>query len=132
MLTISVPEVTGFKLEDARNKISNSKLQYQVVGSGDTVLRQLPESGNQVLNGGVVLLYTEDTGDKTVTVPNLIGLTATEANREAGKAGINIEFSGNTTTTGIKAYNQSIEAGQSVNAGTIVTVYFRDDTAVDG
>lgn len=131
-LTISVPEVTGFKLEDARNKISNSKLQYQVVGSGDTVLRQLPESGNQVLNGGVVLLYTEDTGDKTVTVPNLIGLTATEANREAGKAGINIEFSGNTTTTGIKAYNQSIEAGQSVNAGTIVTVYFRDDTAVDG
>ena len=131
-LTISVPEITGSPLADAKQKISNSKLQYQVVGSGETVLRQLPEAGNQVLTGGVVILYTEDSEDKTVTVPNLIGLTATEANRAAATAGINIEFSGNTTSSGLKAYNQSIEAGQTVNAGTIVTVYFRDETAVDG
>ncbi len=131
-LTVNVPETVGMPLAEAKTKISGGKLQYQVVGSGDTVLRQLPESGNQVTSGGVVILYTEDTGEKTATVPNLVGLTATEANKAAASAGINIEFSGNTTSSGLKAYRQSIEAGQSVDAGTIVTVYFRDETTVDG
>lgn len=131
-LTISVPETTGMTVADAKSKISGSKLQYQVVGSGETVLRQLPEAGNQVLTGGVVILYTEDTGEKTVTVPNMVGMTATEANKAAAASGINIEFSGNTTSSGLKAYRQSMNAGETVDAGTIVTVYFRDDNAVDG
>lgn len=131
-LTISVPEVTDLKLSEARVKITNSKLQYQVIGSGDKVIRQLPEGGNKVLAGGVVILYTEEGNDKTVEVPNFIGMSATDINRVAANLGLNIEFSGNISTNGLKAYNQSIEAGQSVNAGTIVTVYFRDDTAVDG
>lgn len=131
-LTISVPETVGSEILQAKNKISAVNLQYQVVGNGETVVRQLPEAGNQVSNGGVVILYTDESGEKNVTVPNMIGLTATEANKAAATAGINIEFSGNTTSPGLKAYRQSIDAGQSVEAGAIVTVFFRDDTAVDG
>ena len=84
-----------------------------------------------MISGGVVILYTEEGSEQKVTVPNLIGLSATEANSAAANAGINIEFSGNTTTGGLKSYKQSIEAGQSVDAGTIVTVYFRDDNVAD-
>ena len=131
-LAVTVPETVGLAVTDAKTKISGGKLQYQVVGSGETVLRQLPESGNQVLSGGVVILYTEESSEKSVTVPDMVGLTATEVNKTAASAGINIEFSGNTTSSGLKAYRQSIDAGQSVDAGTIVTVYFRDDTTVDG
>ncbi len=131
-LEISIPETVGLSLADAKTKISNAKLSYQVVGSGETVIRQLPEAGNQVLAGGVVILYTEETEDKSVTVPQFVGLTATEVNSVAAKAGINVEFSGNMSMVGLKAYMQSIDAGQTVNAGTIVTVYFRDETAVDG
>lgn len=132
-LTVSVPETVGSSVADAKTKISNSKLQYQVVGSGETVVRQLPEAGNQVHSGGVVILYTDETSaDKTVTVPNFVGMTATEANKAAGAAGVNIEFSGNTSSSGLKAYRQSVEAGSSVEAGTIVTVYFRDESTVDG
>ena len=120
-------------VKDAKTKINNSKLQYQVVGNGETVIRQLPEAGNQVPNGGIVILYTDGAADgKTVTVPNFVGMTATEANKEAAKAGVNIEFSGNISSSGLKAYKQSAEAGTSVEAGTIITVYFRDETAVDG
>lgn len=131
-LTVSVPETVGNTLEDAKKKIKNAKLECEIVGTGDKVIRQLPESGNQVLTGGVVILYTEGTDSKSVTVPNFIGLTANEANRLAAKTDVNIEFSGNTSSAGLKAYKQSIEAGESVEAGTIVTVYFIDDTAVDG
>lgn len=131
-LTVSVPECTGQNIDTAKSTISNKKLKYKVVGKGDTVLRQLPVSGNQVLNGGVVILYTEESESSTVTVPQLVGLTATEANKAAAVAGINIEFSGNIASAGLISYRQSVEAGQTVESGTIVTVYFRDETVVDG
>jgi stage V sporulation protein D (sporulation-specific penicillin-binding protein) len=131
-LTISVPETVGLPIAEAKGKVTAAKLQHQIVGSGETVVKQLPEAGNQVANGGVVILYTEETGEKTVTVPNMVGMTATQANTAAANAGINIEFSGNTTSTGLKAYRQSIDPGQLVGAGTIVTVYFRDESTVDG
>ena len=78
------------------------------------------------------ILYTDKTSEKTVTVPEFKGLTANEANTAAAKAGVNIEFSGNMTTSGLKAYNQSIKKGTKVDAGTVVTVYFRDESTVDG
>ena len=131
-LAVTVPELVGNTVSDAKTKLGNSKLKFQVVGDGKQVVRQLPESGNQVLSGGVVILYTGETEDQTVSVPNLTGLTATEANTVAASSGINIEFSGLSTAAGLKSYKQSIEAGSKVSAGTIVTVYFRDDSTVDG
>ena len=131
-LATTVPETVGDSIETAKQKISTAKLEYQIQGSGDKVVRQLPEAGNHVLSGGIVILYTDDDSEKNVTVPDLLGLTATEVNQKAASSGINIEFSGNTTSSGLKSYKQSIEAGETVEAGTIVTVFFRDDTAVDG
>lgn len=131
-LATTVPETVGSTVAEAKNKLSSSKLQYQIQGSGKKILRQLPEAGNQILSGGVVILYTEDTEDKTVKVPDLLGLTANEVNKIAASSGINIEFSGNTTSSGLRSYKQSVKAGETVNAGTIVTVYFRDNSAVDG
>lgn len=130
-LAISVPDTVGNSLADAKGKITTAKLQYKVVGSGDEVVRQLPEAGSKVISGGVVILYTAESDSTNVTVPEFRGLTATEVNTAAGNAGVNVEFSGNITTSGLKAYSQSIAAGTSVEAGSIITVYFRDETAVD-
>lgn len=130
-LAIDVPDVVNSDLTSAKAQITNAKLEYKVVGSGDTVIRQLPEAGKKVATGGVVILYTEETQSNTVTVPNFSGLTAAEVNTTAAAIGLNVEFSGNIAIAGLKAYNQSIAAGTSVEIGTIVTVYFRDESAVD-
>lgn len=130
-LAVAVPDTVGDDITTAKGKITSAKLTYRVVGAGTAVTRQLPEAGSRVYNGGTVILYTDGTENETAVVPNLIGCTATEANTAAVSAGLNIEFSGNTTSTGLKAYKQSIEAGQTVPAGTIVTVYFRDESTVD-
>ncbi len=130
-LAIDVPDVKGSDLTSAKAKITNSKLEYKVVGGGDTVIRQLPEAGNKVATGGVVILYTENSEVSTVTVPDFTGLTATEVNTTAAKLGLNVEFSGNISISGLKAYNQSIANNTTVEVGTIITVYFRDETAVD-
>ncbi len=131
-MSVEIPEVVGNTVEEARGKIAAKKLEYKVVGEGKKVVRQLPDGGSKVVNGGTVILYTDKTSSKTVTVPEFRGLTATEANLAAANAGVNIEFSGNITTSGLKAYNQSIAKGTKVDAGTVITVFFRDESAVDG
>lgn len=131
-LSLTVPGTVGNTVAEAKGKVTAAKLEYKVVGTGEKVIRQLPEEGSKVITGGIVILYTEETAGSKVTVPNLTGLTATEVNTRAASAGINIEFSGNTTTGGIKSYKQSVAEGTSVDAGTIVTVYFRDESAIDG
>lgn len=130
-LAIAVPDTVGTEVSAAKGKITTAGLTYRVVGSGTTVTRQLPESGSSIYKNGTVILYTDDTSEQTATVPQLVGLTATEANEAATNAGLNIEFSGNTTSAGLKAVRQSVAAGETVAAGTIVTVYFVDENAVD-
>ncbi len=132
-LAITVPDTVGSAIADAKSKITTQKLEYKVVGNGEKVVRQLPAAGSKVISGGVVILYTEDGAEVTkATVPNFKGLSATEVNAAAARAGVNVEFSGNTSTGGLKAYKQSVEAGKEVDAGTVITVYFSDDNVVDG
>lgn len=131
-LSITVPDTVGSTVADAKGKLTTQKLEYKVVGSGEKVVKQLPAAGSKVMTGGVVILYTEDGAASKATVPNFKGLSTTEVNSAAARAGVNVEFSGNTTTGGLKAYRQSVEAGKEVDAGTVVTVYFSDDNVVDG
>ena len=131
-LSLTVPDTVGSSVEDAKNKVTSSKLEYKIVGSGEKVLRQLPEAGTKVISGGTVILYTENVGNEKVTVPNLLNLSVTDVNTAASAAGLNVEFSGNTTMGGLKSYSQSIDPGETVDAGTVITVYFREDSAADG
>lgn len=130
-LSIYVPDVVGQSVADAKGKITTAKLIYKIIGTGETVVRQLPEAGAEIYSGGTVILYTEQTGDEMTTVPKLIGLTVNEVNTIAAEAGINVEFSGNTTLADVKSYSQSIAEGESVPVGQIVTVYFRDEGNAD-
>ncbi len=130
-ISISVPNVTGEEISAAKTKINSSKLAYKVIGNGEKVLKQLPEAGNTVYNGGTVILYTEETENQITTVPNLVGLTVTEVNSAAASAGINVEFSGSVTNSTVLSYEQSIKEGEQVSLGQIVTVYFRDEASAD-
>lgn len=130
-ISVSVPDVTGEEISAAKTKINSSKLSYKVIGNGETVIKQLPEAGNSVYNGGMVILYTEESESQTATVPNLIGLTASEVNAAATAAGINVEFSGSISSSTVLSYDQDIKAGETVSLGQIVTVYFRDEASAD-
>lgn len=130
-ISVSVPDVTGEEISAAKQRINSSKLSYKVIGNGEKVLKQLPEAGNSVYNGGMVILYTEESDSQTTTVPNLTGLTINEVNSKAASAGINVEFSGNITSNTVLSYAQDIKEGETVSLGQIVTVYFRDEASAD-
>lgn len=78
-----------------RATLEQMGLTYEVVGSGSTVVSQSPTTGTSVAKGGKVLLYTEQTTTRDlVTVPNLIGMTASQANETLSYYGLNYALMG--------------------------------------
>ncbi len=131
-LSVSVPSVVNSTIASAKQELTSSKLSYKIIGNGDTVINQMPSAGETVTPDSKIILYTEETEVTQVSVPDLTGMTPSVVNSSAASVGINVEFSGNTISSGsVISYRQSIEPGTMVDAGTVITVYFRDNTAVD-
>ena len=76
------------------------------------------------------ILYTgEETEQKTITVPSVIGLSAQQANRTILNAGLNIRLLGTEVAeTGAKVSHQHPAEGEQVAEGTVVTVMFEGYT----
>ncbi len=125
-LDVATPDVTGKKLDVAKAAIQKVNLKQKVYGNGDTVVKQIPEPGKSVPQNGTVVLMTDaDSGNRQVTVPNLVGLSLSQANSAAAEAGINITVSGAALTGGkAQSHSQSITAGTKVSPGTVVNVGF--------
>ena len=92
-LNANTPDVSGMTVSAAKNALQNQEFTARVVGNGDRVISQYPVSGQNISLGGVVILYTEaENTDTTSTVPNLVGLSISEANARAVNSGYNIKM----------------------------------------
>ena len=130
-LNASTPDVNGMTVAGAKNTLSSQNFTARVVGNGDTVLSQYPVKGQSIPMGGVVILYTEkDNASTTSTVPDLKGLSISEANRRAVNAGYNIKVSGASLDSEVVSYRQSIDEGTTAELGSTITVYFKATTGV--
>ena len=127
------PAVTGLTLEEAYEKLESAGLSYTVIGEEDggaaTVTAQVPESGGAVPKDGKVVLYTEgyDGSSTYVTVPNFVGYDVTNASYLASINGLQISVSGSASSTA-EATSQSIAEGEQVKNGTVISLYFVDNT----
>ena len=115
-------------VSNAQAKILKADYKYKVIGSGLTVMRQVPKAGDALAHGGTVVLYTDDTTSGKTVVPNVVGLTASAANKAITDAGLNITIVGTSPDhlDGAIAVTQSIEENTAVDKGTIITVDFRN------
>ncbi|MGI6264178.1 MAG: penicillin-binding transpeptidase domain-containing protein [Acutalibacteraceae bacterium] len=121
------PNVVGDSVSTAQSKITAQSLTCKVVGNGSTVAAQVPEGGSTIPQNGVVVIYTEKGGadDDLVTVPDFSGCTLSQANALAADYGLNLQIQGVTEESGtVLAQRQSVDPGQRVTRGTIVTVEF--------
>lgn len=133
-LSTVTPNVTNQTVAAAKSAVSNKGLNVRIVGEGSTVLKQIPESGQAIPQGGVVVLYTDEEAMKrTVTVPNFQGMSVSAANLTATNAGLNLILSGVGLDSGQTTANkQSIKAGEKVPPGTAITVSFLYKDSADG
>lgn len=133
LMDVTVPYLNGMTEEQAANALKNAKLEYRVVGDGDTVTDQTPASGSLIPGESTVVLYMgEEKPTDLVTVPDVVGQRLEDANQIITNAGLYIKIKGATTTGGsIVAANQSIAAGTQVERGSVITVEFIDYSAQD-
>ncbi len=111
---VTIPELAGFSKRVAENRlnklsldievieVSNTKELYQEGGNigdnnayiqGDTIIKTIPAPGTTVQKGSRVKVYvlSKSKSDKTAKMPNLVGLSPTEAIAVAEAAGYSLE-----------------------------------------
>ena len=122
----TTPKVEGSEVVAAQAKLTNAGFSSQVLGSGTTVIKQVPEAGKPIPKEGKVTLYTDDSVlSKTVQVPDFSGKSLVQSKQAAESLGLNLQLSGNGLDSGeAKASSQSIDAGTSVPPGTVIDVTF--------
>ena len=127
----SAPDMSQKAVSEAKRLLEQSGFRAQVVGGGKSVLHQIPEPGQSIAKGGLVILYTDGSeANRMVTVPKLTGMTIGQAAKEAAIAGLNIKLTGNFNSSALITYRQSIPAGDEVQLGETVTVHFVSNIGV--
>ncbi|MCF2663912.1 PASTA domain-containing protein [Oscillibacter valericigenes] len=130
----AVPNVVGKTAADAKSILESAGFSCRTVGDGETVTDQTPAGGAIVPNNATVVLYLGVEKNNTPRVmPNVVGRTASEANKVLADAGLIMKVSGATSANAgnVRAISQSVAEGTELEAGTVVTIQFGDGSVLD-
>ncbi len=125
-MDITVPSVQGRNVDMAKKTLEQLGLQVTVLGSGTTVITQVPSTASSIPRNGKIILYTEENQEtEYTTVPNIIGKPVDEVNRILTEANLNFKSGdGASHNSSSVAFSQNYGEGCVVPVGTIVEVYF--------
>lgn len=128
-----VPYVIGQNSMRAQGTLVGQGFNVRIVGdeSGTEALvtNQIPYSGMSVPKGSTVVLYMGGAESETASVPNVMGMDLTAANNAITDAGFNIKVIGGAASNSeAKAVSQSVNAGTTIEKGSVIEVTFRVDT----
>ena len=120
--SVTVPNVVNKTITEAEKILKNAGFTPIISCDGDKnstlVTTQIPDARTILLKDSVVMLYGEENSTRTsVTVPNLTGMTLTQAKATLKQKNLNISYTG----TGVVS-SQSIKKGDSVEEGSIINV----------
>lgn len=134
MVKSYVPNIVGMTVNDATDLLLKKGFSFtlsDVDGDYDTtiVTQQIPAANTYINSNSKVIIYTTENPVKPmVTVPNLIGLTLTEANDRLSDLGLNMK----ADNIGV-VISQSVEPGTKVEKGSVITIVLENkDTEAFG
>ena len=121
---VSVPTgLVGVDLATAEAKLRSQGLEAYIIGDGENVIDVYPEESSRVPNESTIVLYTEGSEISTVTMPNVVGMTPTQASQTLGSYGLNVRISGGAANnTKARVVSQEYEAGTTLTRGTVVEI----------
>ncbi len=127
---VTMKKVVGMKFDEAEELLTEElKLKVEKVEETsktvekDHVTKQSVKEGEELKVGDTVKIYVSiGTGIKKVSVPYVIGDTEADAKKKLSDLEVTIVYEEDTTKVNGKVLKQSIEAGQSVDEGTKITV----------
>ena len=117
--TKELPSVVNKTVAEAKKQIEKLGFNCKVSGNSDEIVtEQMPRAGTTLISNSTVMLYTEGKDTRvSQTVPDLKGMTITEAKSALKKKNLNIKINGSGYIT-----SQEIAAGTSVEEGTVISV----------
>lgn len=123
-MNVSVPLLQDASLESAKASLTELGLTCEVVGEGTTVQSQSPTTGTTVAKGCKVILYTDGNVTRDlVSVPNLDGMTLSQANETLSYYGLNYAVIGaSADSAGALVRGQSEKPDAKVPKGTSITL----------
>lgn len=121
---ITLSNVKNKTVAEAKKIIEKQGFECEVSGnSSDIVSEQMPVAGTGLIEGSIVKLYTQDSDTRvSQTVPNLKGMSLSEAKAALKNKNLNIKYTGSGEVT-----SQGITAGTSVEEGTVVEVVLQKE-----
>ena len=130
-----MPDCHGMTEQQAKETLSDKKLKYRTVGSGDTVTGQLPDEGRSVPQNSTVILYMgEEMPSELVEMPDLYGKSPKEAMDIMNEAGIfmRAESTNGYYTKSSVCTGQEVSPGTMVRRGHVFKVTFTDSSGSNG
>ncbi len=130
-VNVEMPAVTAMTEQEAKEALAAQSLTYIVVGEGQQVTGQIPEAGAQIPGNSEVILYMgEEVPKDKVTVPDLTGMSRSQANNALTSLGLYLQTKGSTSSLATVT-SQDISPGTEVARGTTITAEYTDHSAQD-
>ena len=126
-MTLRVPDCTGWSVEKAALMLSAGGFSCRIEGDGAFVTGQIPAAGGTVLQAGASITLTTGKGKESlIVVPNVVGMSAAEANKALINAGFNVKVVGakDYLKSNKTVIEQSCVAGAELPHGTVVVIRF--------
>lgn len=131
---ITVPSIIGVNPGEAERRLASAHLalrsdQRMPSGHEAKVVRQIPDAGQQVPRDTAVTAIFEVPPAPMVSVPAIVGVDATEAQRRLTTVNLTMRLeSGTPSAPGATIVRQSPAPGRQVAQGTQVTIAFAAPT----
>lgn len=89
----TVKDYSGSNLKETVNQLIAEGIDFQILGSGDTVKSQSPAGGTNMEQKPSKILLTVETKNKTklIPVPNVVGLSVSDAEKMLESAGFKVD-----------------------------------------
>ena len=128
-----VEDMVGLTAKEAEKRLKEKSLTAKKIGTEETVTAQIPSAGTAVPGGSEVILYFGDTPEeRTVAVPDFVGMNRQQAADAAGKLGLYILAEGNgEIKPSVIVTVQSHTKDTQVPVGTTITLTFADTGVQD-
>ncbi len=133
-IDVTVPKVVGQTAQIGIEAAKNMGFSVRTVGEGDTVTAQIPTGGAVIPSGSEIILYLgEEKPTDLVTVPDLRGKTAAQAQEALAQSGLYLKVGGSSSymSSGAIVASQELTVGAQVERGSVVVCLFSDNTMTD-
>ena len=109
-----LPSFLNQKVETTKTTLTSAGIKYQILGTGDKVVKQYPEKEDTITNQDTVYLITNDSNIK---IPNVVGLSSKVASSLLNMLGVQVKLDGVGYVTA-----QSIAEGTAITDGLEITL----------